>query len=260
MRGVWREARSVAVHWREAQQRKMQGEQPEEYGGERLTIVEHLEELRTRLIICVLALVVATALSLTFTGRFLEILIAPAGIKPIFLRPTEMFVTYFKVAMIGGAALAMPIIVYQVIRFVVPGLKPNEKKYLFFVIPGATLLFVFGLVFCFEVLLPFALRYLLTFGGDIAQAQISIEEYVSFVTTLMLWMGLAFETPLIIVFLTKLGVVTYRQLRQYRKYAFLVSFVAAAVITPTPDPVNQGMVAVPLYLLFEIGLLFARLV
>lgn len=234
--------------------------QGEEFEGKKLTIIEHLEELRNRLIISVAALVIATCLSLTFTGWFLQILIAPSGIKPIFLRPTEMFITYFQVALIGGLAISMPVIVYQIIRFVVPGLKPSEKKSLYFVIPVATLLFVIGVVFCFELLLPFALRYLLTFGGDIAQAQISIEEYISFVTTLLLWMGLAFETPLIIVFLAKIHVVTHKQLRGYWKYAILAAFVIAAIITPTPDPFNQTMVAVPLYLLYEIGVLFARIV
>lgn len=229
--------------------------------GKRLTIMEHLDELRSRLIISVLALVGATMFMFVFTGTFLEILLVPSGgIKPIFLRPTEMFVTYFKVALIGGAALAMPVIVYNLIRFVVPGLKPNEKKYLYFVVPVTTLLFMAGLAFGYFVLLPFALRYLLTFGGDIAVAQISIGEYISFVTTLLLWLGAAFELPVIIVFLTKVRIVNHKQLRSYWKYALLGAFVAAAIITPTPDPINQAMVAIPLYLLYEIGVLFARVV
>jgi len=229
--------------------------------GKRLTIMEHLDELRTRLIISVLALVGATMFMFVFTGTFLEILLVPSGgIKPIFLKPTEMFVTYFKVAFIGGAALAMPVIVYNLIRFVVPGLKPNEKKYLYLVVPVTTVLFLAGLAFGYFVLLPFALRYLLTFGGDIATAQISIGEYISFVSTLLIWMGAAFELPIIIVFLTKVKIVNHKQLRSYWKYAFMGSFIAAAVITPTPDPINQAMVAIPLYLLYEIGVLFARVV
>jgi len=229
--------------------------------GKKLTITEHLEELRSRLIIATAALLVMTVISFAFTGRLLEILLVPSGgMKPVFLKPTEMFVTYFKVALIGGAALSMPVIVYQLIRFVVPGLRPNEKKYLFFVLPGATLLFILGIVFGYLVLLPFALRYLLTFGGDIASAFISIGEYVSFVVTLLLWMGVAFELPMIIVFLAKLRIVNHKQLRGYWKYALIGSFLIAAIITPTPDPFNQTLVAVPLYLLYEVGVLFARLV
>jgi sec-independent protein translocase protein TatC len=239
----------------------MEDEQIETLEGKRLTIMEHLDELRTRLIVSVVALIVTTGLSLIFTGRFMEILLVPSGgIKPVFLRPTEMFLTYFEVALIGGAALAMPVIVYQLISFVVPGLKPGEKKYLFFVVPAATFLFILGLAFAYFVLLPFALKYLLTFGGDIASAMISIGEYISFVTTLLLWMGILFEMPLVIVFLAKLGVVTYKQLRGYWKYALVGAFLIAAIITPTPDPFNQTLVAVPLYLLYEVGVLFARLV
>lgn len=233
----------------------------EEFEGKKLTIIEHLEELRTRLIISVLALLVATTFSFVFTGKLLEILLIPSGgIKPVFLKPTEMFITYFKVALVGGAALAMPVIVYQVIQFIVPGLKPSEKRYLFFVVPGASFLFVLGITFGYVVLLPFALKYLLTFGGDIASAFISIGEYVSFVVTLLLWMGAAFELPMIIVFLAKLGVVSQKQLRGYWKYALVGAFVISAIITPTPDPFNQSLVAVPLYLLYEVGVLVARLV
>lgn len=235
--------------------------QGEEFEGKKLTILEHLEELRQRLIVATVALLAATAVSFIFTGHLLEILLIPSGgIKPVFLKPTEMFITYFKVALIGGVALSMPVIVYQVVRFIVPGLTWSEKRYLFFVVPGATFLFVLGVTFGYLVLLPFALKYLLTFGGDIASAFISIGEYVSFVVTLLLWMGVAFELPMLIVFLARLRLVNYRQLRGYWKYALVGSFVVAAIITPTPDPFNQTLVAVPLYLLYEVGVLFSRLV
>jgi len=233
----------------------------EEFEGKKLTIIEHLEELRQRLVWSVLTLIVTTAFSFAFTGKLMEILLIPSGgIKPVFLKPTEMFITYLKVALVGGAALAMPMIVYQAIKFVVPGLKPSEKKYLYIIIPTASLLFVLGIAFGFFVLLPFALRYLLTFGGDIASAFISIGEYISFVTTLLLWMGVSFELPIVIVFLAKVRIVTHKQLRGYWKYALVGAFVIAAIITPTPDPFNQTLVALPLYLLYEVGVLFARLV
>lgn len=233
----------------------------EESEAKKLTIIEHLEEVRSRLIISVIALLIATTFSFIFTGKLLEILLIPSGgIKPVFLKPTEMFITYFKVALIAGVGLAMPVIVYQLIRFIVPGLKAEEKRYLFFVVPGATFLFLLGVTFGFVVLLPFALKYLLTFGGDIASAFISISEYTSFVVTLLLWMGLAFETPMIIVFMAKLHVVTQKQLRSYWKFALVGAFIISAIITPTPDPFNQTLVAVPLYLLYEVGVLFARFV
>jgi sec-independent protein translocase protein TatC len=239
----------------------MEANQSEGFEGARLTIMEHLEELRSRLVIAGLTLLVMTIVSFVFTGRLLEVLLVPSGgIQPIFVKPTEMFVTYFKVAIVAGLALSMPVIVYQLIRFAVPGLKPNEKRWLFFVVPGASALFILGVSFGYMVLLPFALRYLLTFGGDIATPFISIGEYISFVTTLLIWMGISFELPMVVVFLSKLGVVTPKQLRGYWKYALVGSFAVAAIITPTPDPFNQTLVAVPLYLLYEIGVLFARIV
>jgi sec-independent protein translocase protein TatC len=238
------------------------GEGSESYEGARLTIIQHLEELRNRLIIAGLALLVMTVVSFLFTGRLMEVLLlrAPEGTNIIFVRPTEMFVTYFKVALVGGLALSMPVIIYQLIRFAVPGLKPNEKRWLYFIVPGASALFILGVTFCYMVLLPFALRYLLTFGAGIADPFISIGEFISFVVTLMIWMGIAFELPMVVVFLSKLGVVTPQQLRAYWKYALVGSFAIAAIITPTPDPFNQTLVAVPLYLLYEIGVLFARIV
>lgn len=251
----------VKARRNEARYLAMETTHEEEFEGKKLSIIEHLDELRTRLIKAVVALLLGTSVSFAITGKLLEILLIPSGgIKPVFLKPTEMFVTYFKVALIGGAVLAMPVIVYELIRFIVPGLKSSEKKYLFFVVPGMSFLFALGVSFGYVVLLPFALRYLLTFGGDIASAFISIGEYVSFVVTLLLWMGAAFELPMLIVFLAKIRVVNHRQLRGYWKYALVGAFALSAIITPTPDPFNQTMVAVPLYLLYEVGVLFARLV
>jgi len=226
----------------------------------RMTIFEHLEELRGRLIKSVIALMVTTLLSLIFTSRFLKLLTAPMGnLQPIFLRPTEMIITYFQIALISGVALAMPVIIYQFVLFILPALKPNERRYLYIFVPGATISFVVGLLFTYFAILPFAVRYLLTFGGNIARAQWTIGEYIGFVTTLLLWIGLAFETPLVIFFLAKLGIITPAMLSHYRKYAILAIAVIAAVITPTPDPFNMMIVMVPLLILYEAGVLLARL-
>jgi sec-independent protein translocase protein TatC len=226
----------------------------------RVTIFEHLEELRGRLIKSVIALLVTTLLSLIFTSRFLKILTAPMGnLQPVFLRPTEMITTYFKIALISGVALAMPVIIYQLVLFMLPALKPHERRYLYIIVPGATISFVVGLAFAYFALLPFAVRYLLTFGGDIARAQWTIGEYIGFVTTILLWMAVAFETPLVIFFLAKVGIITPAMLSHYRRYAILAIAVVAAVITPTPDPFNMMIVMVPLFLLYEAGVLLARL-
>ena len=225
----------------------------------RMTILEHLDELRQRLVKAVLAVAVTTLVSLIFTNKILEWLLVPSGgIKPIFLRPTEMFMTYMRVGLIAGIALAMPVIVYQLLRYLTPALEPREKKYLYSFVPGATLFFIAGVAFAYFAMLPFALKYLLTFGSDLVEAKWAIGEYISFVTSMLLWVGIAFETPMVIYFLAKLHVVTVKKLTSFRKFALVGAFVLAAVITPTPDPFNQLMVAIPIILLYELGILLAR--
>ena len=166
--------------------------------GAGMTIIEHLEELRARLIKILLALAAGTSLSFIFTTPIMQLLIAPAGIKPIFLRPTEMFLTYFRVAMLAGVMLAMPAIVYQLVRFAWPGLEKDERKYVAIIVPAATFSFIAGVAFTYFLLLPYALRYLVSFGGDLVEAKWAIGEYITFVTTLLFWSGIVFETPLII--------------------------------------------------------------
>jgi len=225
----------------------------------RMTILEHLEELRQRITKSLLALAVTTLICLLFTNKIMEALLLPSGgIKPIFLRPTEMFITYMKVGLISGVALAMPVIVYQFMRFLAPGLRPEEKKYLYTLVPAATAFFVAGVAFAYFFMLPFALKYLLTFGGDLVEAKWAIGEYISFVTSLLLWVGLSFETPMVIFFLAKVRIVNARKLSSYRKYAYVGAFILAAIITPTPDPFNQTLVAVPIILLYELGIILAR--
>jgi len=226
----------------------------------RMTIMEHLAELRERLIKCLIALSITTIFSLLFTGRFLAILIAPMeGNQPVALKPTETIVVYFKIALIGGLVLAMPVIIYQLVRFVSPGLLPHEKRYLYILLPGATISFAAGVAFAALVMLPFAVRYLQGFLSDIIKPTYSIDYYISFVTTLLFWVGVIFETPLVIFFLAKLGVVSPQMLTRNRKYAIVIIAVIAAVVTPTPDPFNMLIVMAPLVALYEVGILLARL-
>jgi sec-independent protein translocase protein TatC len=223
-----------------------------------MTIIEHLEELRSRLMKSIIAVAITTAFSFAFTESIMRILIAPAGIKPVFLRPTEMFITYFKVALLAGLLLAMPILVYQLVQFIWPGLKGGERRYLRIIVPGATFSFVVGVLFTYFIILPFALRYLVSFGGNLVEAKWAIGEYISFVTTLLFWSGVVFETPLIMFFLARLGVVTPQFLSKNRKFAIIIIAVVAAVITPTPDPFNMGLVMLPLLLMYEIGIVLAK--
>jgi sec-independent protein translocase protein TatC len=225
-----------------------------------MTIIEHLEELRDRLIKSAIALTVTTTLSFAFAKQFLQILIAPMGqTPPVSPSPTTTIVVFAKVALISGVALAMPVLVYQLISFIAPGLKPQEKRYLYLVLPGATLSFIAGIAFAYFVMLPTAIPFLRGFLSDIIEPNWFIDKYISLITSLLFWVGLSFETPLLIFFLAKLGIVTPEVLSRYRKYAILVIAVIAAVITPTPDPFNMLLVMVPLILLYEIGNLLARL-
>src|SRR5438874_1802509 len=225
-----------------------------------LPLREHLVELRDRLIKASLAVVITTALSLIFAEQevgLLASLVGP-GHHLIALKPTETFVAYIKVAFITGLAASMPIIVYQLFRFVAPGLEKREKRWILLSLPGITLFFVLGVLFCYFIVLPSALQFLLNFGGDLVQNTPTVSEFLSFVTTFLLAVGLSFETPLIIFMLAKLGVATPKRLSRFRRWAIVLAFVIAAIITPTPDPVNQTIVAIPIILLYELGTVFAR--
>ena len=225
-----------------------------------LTIIEHLEELRGRLMKSAIALTVTTLFSFIFAKQFLQLLVAPMGeTPPVSSSPTTTIVVFTKVALISGVALAMPVLVYQLISFIAPGLKPQEKRYLYFVLPGATISFVAGVAFAYFVMLPAAIPFLKGFLSDLIHPNWFIDKYISFITSLLFWVGLSFETPLLIFFLAKLGIVTPAVLSRNRKYAILVMAVLAAIITPTPDPFNMILVMGPLILLYEIGILLAKL-
>jgi len=227
-------------------------------------VTVHLKELRHRTIKAGLALVAATAVSVLFTSKIMELLIRPAGgLKPIFLKPTELFFTYFKVALVGGLCLALPYILFQVLAFIAPAMEnPKEKSrfrvlVFFGAIPG-TLFFLVGMAFCYLVMLPFALRYLSTFGSDIADPAWTIAAYISFVLTFLVGVGLVFETPLVMFVAAKLGLVSARQYLSYWRYAIVLIFLLAAVVTPTPDPLNMALVAAPLLLLYGLGIVLSR--
>jgi len=227
-------------------------------------VTEHLVELRRRTIRVGLALVAATAVSALFTNKVIELLIQPAGgIKPIFLRPTELFFTYFKVALMTGFCLAMPYIIFHILAFIYPAMeKPKERRYFrslafFGAIPG-TLLFLVGVAFCYFVMLPFALGYLLNFGSNLAEAQWTITAYISFVLTFLFGVGIVFETPLVMFVAAKVGIMSARKYVSYWRYAAILIFLVAAVVTPTPDPLNMMLVATPLLLLYGLGILLAR--
>ncbi|HEU4759713.1 MAG TPA: twin-arginine translocase subunit TatC [Dehalococcoidia bacterium] len=239
---------------------------PEDQPTEKyLTLIEHLEELRYRLFMSALGVVIGLGISAYFGGDLIDFLKEPAksrnpDFQLQFIEPFELFVTYFRVALLGGLVIGMPVVVYHALRFVSPGLKPGERRWLYLTVVGATLLFLSGVAFAYYVALPPALDFLLNFGNDLAQPNIRVGSYIDFVTRLLFWTGVAFETPLLLMFLGRFGIVSAGQLLRWWRLAIVAAFVVAAIVTPTIDPVTQSLVAGPIIVLYFLGIILAWLV
>ncbi|RIH82180.1 Sec-independent protein translocase protein TatC [Meiothermus luteus] len=230
-------------------------------------LMEHLEELRNRLIWSIVAWAVMTAVAFTFRVQILAALKRPldaynasASIKAelIVLNITEPFLTAFKVAAFGGLALALPFIVYQVWAFIAPGLYDHERRLAVPFILGAGFSFALGAVFAYFVLLPFAVPFLLGFLGDVVTPQISIGMYMGQVVTFLALMGILFEMPVVSYLLAKLGLLTSRFLINNWRIAVVLLVTLAAIITPTVDVVNLSLVSVPLMVLYGVSILLVR--
>lgn len=226
-----------------------------------LTIAEHLEELRKRLGFGLAALLVAIGLSATQAARLIEWLktpVLPEISRFAVFSPTEPIVAYINVSVLAGLVLAMPVILWQLWSFIRPGLKESERKNGLLFIAWGSFQFALGMAFAFSLLIPASLHFLLGIGRYTFEPVISIQNYLSFVTTLMFWSGIVFELPVVLFILAKLGVVTTQWLIQQRPYAILVMFIVAAVVTPTTDPVNLFLMALPMVFLYEISIFITR--
>jgi len=223
-------------------------------------ISTHLEELRRRLIVCLAAIAAGILIAFAFADQLFAILIRPAGdINLIFVEVTEMLGTYMQVCLIGGIIIAMPVLVYELIVFVSPALTPGERKYVWIILPFIILMFSGGVLFGYFVLIPPAMQFLLSFGAGIATPQIRIGNYISLVSRLLLAIGLVFETPVITTLLARLGILSSKWMAAQWKWAVILAFVLGAVITPTLDPVNQTLIALPLIVLYLLSILLARI-
>lgn len=228
-----------------------------------MTLQEHLEELRSRILKSALAILGAMVVGLVFSQRILEKIAEQAKVpngEMQLISPTEGFVIYFKVALYVGIGIAMPILLYQLLAFVSPGLTGRERRYVYISVPFITLMFAAGVAFAFFILAPRALDFLEGFASNIFQWNPRAEDLISFYLTLMLGMGLIFELPIVMYTLALIGVMTARRYGRFRKFALILSMVASAIITPTPDPFNMMLVAIPTYALYEIGILLSRTV
>ena len=225
-----------------------------------MALLEHLDELRQRLIKVIIALLMGTVIGTFITPPALEMLVAPLGDQvPLAISPTEAPAVFFKVAIVIGVVIAMPVIMYQAFQFMRPGLETLERRYVLIGAPVASLSFAAGVVFAATVLLPAALPFLQGFLFGIVEQRYSIDRYISFVSNILLWAGLVFETPLVMYFLAKLGIVTPDGYAKARRIVIIGAAAGAAIITPTTDPVNMLLVMVPFMLLYELGILLARL-
>jgi sec-independent protein translocase protein TatC len=223
------------------------------------TILEHINELRIYLTRALIGLVIATALSFTFAQQVLEFLIEPYGDLLDVISPTEGIETYFKVALVCGVILSMPWILYQLWRFISPGLETSEKRYVYIFIPSATFLFLTGVSFAWLVLLPAAITFLSTFMAEIFEARWISREYISFATTFLVWIGVSFEMPLIIYFLARFGILGPKTLREQWRFAIVGIAILAAAITPSIDPVTMLLTMVPLLILYGVSIILAAL-
>jgi len=229
-----------------------------------LSFKGHLIELRQRLLWSVVAVLVFTLASLAFAKHIFNFFEdrAPADVVFVQIGVTEMVGVYMKVCLYAGLVLAFPFVLYQIVMFIHPALTRQEKTYLYTLMPAVILFFVGGAAFTYWVFLPPALEFLLDMplvDPGTAEPMISIGNYISVVVKLLVAMGLIFELPLVIYFLSKIGIITPEWLCRFWRFAFVGAFIIAAIVTPTFDPINQTIVAAPILLLYGIGILLSML-
>lgn len=239
-------------------------------GEKEMSFLEHLEELRWRLVRSIFAIVIGSAIAFIFKAEILDFLIYPfnqaaalnaeaagngatGGTKLIYLAPTEAFMVYIKLAIFAGLFLSSPYIFYQLWKFIAPGLLVKEKKYVPYFVFFSTFFFLAGAFFCYAVVIKFGLSFLLSFQTETLEANFAIKEYLKFVTLMILTFGIVFEMPIMTFFLTRVGLLTPKFMREKRRIGIVAIFVLAAILTP-PDPFSQIALALPLVILYELSI------
>jgi sec-independent protein translocase protein TatC len=225
------------------------------------TLIEHLEELRKSLIISVIAVTIAAIFGFYYNEQILAIIVSPLtslNEELIVTGVTEAFFVKLKLAIFAGFIIAFPIIVWAFWRFIKPALYPHERKYVYILLPISIILFASGVLFAYFGILQLVLKFFIYIVGDSLDTMFKIDQYVSFVTAFTLPFGIVFELPIVVFFLTKLGIIKHEMLSKNRKYALLIIVILAAALTPGPDPVSQMMMAGPVYILYEISVLVSK--
>ena len=224
-----------------------------------MTIWQHLEELRKRLLHSLIALVIGVVISIVFADYLLEVLARPIGgfDRLLSIQIAENLSVYFRVTLLSGFIISLPFILIQLYFFIAPGLKQEERKWVLISVPIASIFFILGAVFAYFVMLPAAIPFLVEFPGPNVLPK--WKDYVNFVTSLIFWIGISFETPLIMFVLAKLGIIDAKGLAKHWRFAVIFIAVVAAVATPTPDPINMILLMLPLLFLYFLGILLAAL-
>jgi sec-independent protein translocase protein TatC len=232
-----------------------------------MSFFDHLEELRWRIIKSLLGVVIGTIISWVFIDWLMnDVLLHPVlalnrtlspGQQPIHLqnlKPFGQLFLYMQVAIVGGVVLSVPVLLYQLWAFIAPGLMPNERRYVKWIVFFSSFCFLAGIAFSYFVMLPAALSFFAGFGSPEIVNNIAISEYMNFIISVMLAAGVVFELPMVSWFLSKLGLLTPAFMRHYRRHAIVVIFILAAVLTPGTDPVSQVLLAIPLMALYELSI------
>jgi len=219
-----------------------------------LSFLDHLEELRKRVIRCLFFIIIFSIVGYFFSEKIINFVSKPIP-HLYFMSPTEAFAIRIKLSLIVGVIVSVPVIFYQAWQFVVPGLLEKEVKIVIPVVVSSTIFFLIGAVFCFFLVLPVGLKFLLGFGTEKLSPLIKITDYINFISYMTLAFGAVFELPVLSYFLAKIGVISAPTLRKGRRYAIVIILILAAALTPGPDIFSQLMLAGPLYVLYEISII-----
>lgn len=230
------------------------------------TFSDHFSELRKRIILSMVVYFIATIIGFVIHREILQLIVSPIeGINeltqglPVFTNITEFWGVVMKVSLLAGLLISFPFISYQVLAFILPGLKKNEKRFIIILLPGSLISFYLGSAFGFFILVPPAIKFLVIFGGEISVPLIRIGSLVQLTISLMIWMGISFQLPIVMYLTTSLKLTNPTTFKRFRKWFIVVAFILGAIITPTFDPVNQFIVALPIILLYEVGLFLTKL-
>lgn len=224
-----------------------------------MSLIEHLAELRNRIIVTIIIIFLCAIGSYVFVDKIISFLTAPVGKEMVFLSPTEAFLARIKVAIFSGLLISLPVTFFQGWSFLLPALKNNERKYFYIIFPLSLIFFFGGIVFGFLVVVPFAVKFFLSFASESLVPMFSLHNYLSFIISVLIPFGIIFEIPLLVSLMSKMNLITSSFLRRQRKYAIILIFVFGAILTP-PDIVSQMLMAGPLLLIYEGSIIIARII